>query len=135
MSFFRYIQILSLATIVIFQTSFASVVALSDEGIAVNSIESLSIPIEERDQDIANTTVQNAPKEIQPELKMNIQSLLDANREYATKNTITTEATTTDSISDASLSQAGIMTLLDGTDSIFDDFLTTADTRLLSEAK
>lgn len=82
MSILRYISIIMLNILLILESSSLSVLALADEDVAVNSLEALSLPIETIDQEIASTNIKNTTKEIQPELKMDIQSLLDANREY-----------------------------------------------------
>ena len=44
MSVLRYISILMLSTVITFQSSFLTVSALTDEDIAVNSIEDLQLP-------------------------------------------------------------------------------------------
>ena len=82
MSVLRSISIIILNLLLILESSSLSVLALADEDVAVNSLEALSLPIATIDQEIASTNIKNTTKEIQPELKMDIQSLLDANREY-----------------------------------------------------
>lgn len=130
MSALRSISILIFILIFIFQASFASVSALSEEDIAVNSLESLSLPIETVEQEIASEVNTNIAKEIQPELKLDIQSLLDANRAYAEKNTITTATGTVDIFADSAATPIEILASLDG-NYMFGDFLIASDTRLL----
>lgn len=91
MSVLRYISIILLNLLLILESSTFSVVALTDADIAVNSLEALSLPVETIDQEIASTTVQAISKEIKPELRVDIQSLLDANRAYAVEKLFTPE--------------------------------------------
>ncbi len=87
MSVLRYILIIILNLLLILESSAVSVFALTEADIAVNSLESLTFPIETVEQEIASEVNTNIAKEMQPELKLDIQSLLEANRAYAEKNT------------------------------------------------
>ncbi len=130
MSVLRSISIIILNLLLILESSSLSVLALADEDVAVNSLEALSLPIATIDQEIASTNIKNTTKEIQPELKMDIQSLLDANRAYATTNTTITETGATDDTSETHSSSTEILTSLDGSD-VFGDFLIASDARLI----
>lgn len=73
MSLLRYISVVLLTLIFIFQANFMTVYALGDdESSAINSIDALQIPAEMMAQDTSTKT----------ELKMDLQLLLQANREY-----------------------------------------------------
>ena len=130
MSVLRYISIIILNLLLILESSALSVFALTDADIAVNSLESLSLPIETVEQEIASEVNTNIAKEIQPELKLDIQSLLDANRAYAEKNTIPTATGTVDIFADSAATPIEILASLDG-NYMFGDFLIASDTRLL----
>jgi hypothetical protein len=112
--------------LIILESSSMSVLALTDTDVAVNSLDALSLPIEMRDSEIASIKTESTS-----DLKLDIQSLLDANQEYAKKNTATSENDITDSLSEATPWSTQILASLDGRD-IFGDFLITSDTRLLS---
>jgi len=84
MPFFRYISTLTLVLIFVFETSFVSVSALMNEGIAVNSLELLSLPVEEVQKNPDTKHIYITPSSIYPD----IQSLLDAKNEYTQKKTI-----------------------------------------------
>lgn len=76
MSLLRSISVVLLTLIFTFQASFVTVSALTDdESSAINSIDALQIPAEMMAQDIPDIGVKT-------ELKMDIQALLQANREY-----------------------------------------------------
>jgi hypothetical protein len=96
------------------------VVALSNEDIAVNSLEVLSLPIETIDQQIASNISTNIASEIKPEIKLDIQSLLAANQEYSKNQPIETEASETNIQSIAS--QVAEFVSID-TNVLFGDFL------------
>lgn len=132
MSVLRYISILILNLLLILESSALSVVALTDADIAVNSLEALSLPVEIVDQEIASTTKDNTLKEAQPELKMDIQSLLDANRAYAEKTTTVSEEDMI--LSESALSDIAILTSLDGA-GVFGDFLIGSRSSLVSGDK
>lgn len=132
MSVLRYISILILNLLLILESSALSVVALTDADIAVNSLEALSLPVEIVDQEIASTTKDNTPKEAQPELKMDIQSLLDANRAYAEKTTTVSEEDMI--LSESVPSDIAILTSLDGA-GVFGDFLIGSRSSLVSGDK
>jgi hypothetical protein len=119
MSVLRYISILALNLLIILESSSMSVVALTSEDIAVNSLDALSLPIETIDQDIASNVSTKAISEIKPELKLDIQSLLDANRAYREKNTGTAEGT--NNTIEATLPTTDIFSVL-GVGDIFGDF-------------
>ena len=130
MSALRSISILILNILLILESTALTVVALSSEDVAVNSLESLSLPIETIEQEIASEVNTNIAKEMQPELKLDIQSLLDANRAYAEKNTITTATGTVDIFADSITTPREILASLDGS-SMFGDFFIISDARLL----
>ena len=79
MSPLRNISILILTLILTFQASFVTVSALTDEDTVVHSLAELEIPAEIASQEIAGiiSTSENT------ELKLDIESLLAANREYS----------------------------------------------------
>ena len=130
MSVLRYISIIILNLLLILESSALSVFALTDADIAVNSLESLSLPIETVEQEIASEVNTNIAKEMQPELKLDIQSLLEANRAYAEKNTIATATGTVDIFADSITTPREILASLDGS-SMFGDFFIISDARLL----
>jgi hypothetical protein len=132
MSVLRYISILILNLLLILESSALSVVALSEEDIAVNSLESLSLPIETIEQEIASEVNTNIAKEVQPELKLDIQSLLDANRAYAEKTTTISEEDMI--LSESAPSDLAILTSLDGA-GVFGDFLIGSRSSLVSGDK
>ena len=128
MSVLRYISIILLNLLLILESSTFSVVALTDADIAVNSLEALSLPVETIDQEIASTTVQAISKEIKPELRVDIQSLLDANRAYAVEQIITPEEIIP--LVDTLPSTLDTLSSLNEGD-MFRDFLIASSTRLL----
>lgn len=76
MSLLRSICVVLLTLIFTFQASFVTVSAVTDdESTAINSIDALQIPAEMMEEDSQDTVGKT-------ELKMDIQSLLQANREY-----------------------------------------------------
>ncbi len=124
----RYISILTLNLLIILESTSLSVAALASEDIAVNSLDALSLPIETIDQEIASAKMESISKEIKPELKLDIQSLLEANQAYREKNgdiiqeinnTVENNTSTTDILSSL------------GMDTVFGDFLISSDTQLL----
>jgi hypothetical protein len=108
------------------------VLALSSEDIAVNSIDALSVPVEHIEHEIASSVMIDQKTETKPELRLDIQSLLDANREYREKNTGTTQEVA--DITGSNISASDILSSL-GVSDIFGDFLIASDTQLLEWAK
>jgi hypothetical protein len=99
MSAIRNILILILTLIFTFQASFISVFAITDEDIIVHSLAELEIPAEIASQDIAGIQSTNQDRE----LKVDIETLLVANREYSKQAAIAAHTnpenvTTTESI-------------------------------------
>lgn len=128
MSVLRNIAIITLNLVLILESSSLSVVALSNEDIAVNSLEALSLPIETRDQQIASNISTEQKTEIKPVLKLDIESLLDANREYSKQNPKTIEESS--AIVESDISTTDILSSLGGS-GVFGDFLIASDTQLL----
>lgn len=128
MSVLRNIAIITLNLVLILESSSLSVVALSNEDIAVNSLEVLSLPIETIDQEIASNISTEQKTEIKPALKLDIESLLDANREYSKQNPKTIEESST--IVESDISTTDILSSLGGS-GVFGDFLIASDTQLL----
>lgn len=124
----RYISIIILNLLIIIESSAMSVVALTSEDIAVNSLDALSLPTETIDQDIAGNVSTKNISEIKPELKLDIQSLLEANRAYREKNTGTNEEI--NSIIEEAIATTDIFSVL-GMGDVFGDFMMTSDTQLL----
>ena len=124
----RYISILILNLLLILESSSLTMVALTSDDIAVNSLDALSLPIEVVERDIASTLSIPVVPSIRPELRLDIESLLDANREYAIKHTETTEEVIHGT--GYTLSNTDILSSLERSD-IFGDFLIVADTQLI----
>ena len=127
----RYISILILNLLLIIESSSLGVLALSSEDIAVNSLESLSLPIE---MDIASEKItETLPISAPKELKMDIQSLLIANQEYSQQYRV-------DGTVDIAREESTtvIDAIIDGESDAFDvfgDFFIDSETGLLDGAK
>lgn len=88
-------------------------VALMDEEVAVNSLESLSLPMEGRDRDIGNRIISTIDSTtIQPDLKLSIESLLEANQEYSNNRISLVDEEILSS--DATITTLGMITPVEG---------------------
>ena len=88
MSVLKHITIICLGLLLILESSAVSIVAFTEDDIAVNSLDLLSESIGRIEQENTSNIISTIDSStVQPELRLGIESLLEANQEYA-KNTI-----------------------------------------------